>query len=345
MANECISVERITDEKYMARCIQLARCGALGAPPNPMVGAVVVCRGAIIGEGYHRRCGGPHAEVNAIRSVRRPELLSQSTLYVSLEPCAHYGKTPPCADLIIEKKIPRVVIGCQDPFARVNGLGIRKLKEAGIDVTVGVLEQECVELNRCFMTFHSQHRPWVQLKWAQSKDGFISHADGTPVALSTPFTRLLVHRIRAYSQAILVGTRTVLTDNPSLLNRHWPGPSPLRLTIDRRGVLPQGLRMNEGETPCHIYKTGNLREILADLYERGVQRLLVEGGASLLRSFMKEGLWDEIRVECCSRYLHEGVRAPEVPACLPATEQIFDGHTLRVIRNVHPESCRECEKM
>ena len=191
--------------KYMQRCIQLAKCGEMGAPPNPMVGAVIVHNDRIIGEGYHRKCGGPHAEVNAIRSVRDESLLKDSTIYVSLEPCSHYGKTPPCADLIIEKGIPRVVVGCLDPFAKVNGQGIRKLRDAGIEVVVGVMEQECLQLNRKFITFHQQHRPWVTLKWAQSQDGFID-ADRQPgepaVKFSSAFTQTLVHRMRAMNQAL-----------------------------------------------------------------------------------------------------------------------------------------------
>ena len=211
----------IHELKYMHRCIQLAKCGEAGAPPNPMVGAVVVCDGRIIGEGYHRRCGGPHAEVNAINSVKDRRLLSRSTIYVSLEPCAHYGKTPPCADLIIKSGIPRVVIGCADPFAKVNGLGIKKLRDAGCDVKVGVLESECLELNRRFFTFHKKRRPWITLKWAQSKDGFIGACDTTNrVQFSNAFTQTIVHRLRAKSSAILVGTRTAILDNPSLTTRY-----------------------------------------------------------------------------------------------------------------------------
>lgn len=234
-----------TDEKYMARCIQLARNGFYGAAPNPMVGAVIVHEGKIIGEGYHIRCGEAHAEVNAICSVYNPELLKDSTIYVSLEPCSHYGKTPPCADLIIEKGIPRVVVGCTDPFARVFGRGIRKLRDAGIEVTVGVLEKECLALNRRFIRFHLHHRPYITLKWAESADGYMDRPrtdfrTEKPYAFSTPYTQMLVHGLRAGQQAILVGRQTALADDPSLTNRLWPGRSPLRLVIDRGGTLPSG---------------------------------------------------------------------------------------------------------
>ena len=225
------------DIKFMRRCIQLAKCGEAGAPPNPMVGAVIVCDGRIIGEGFHRRCGGPHAEVNAINSVQDKHLLCRSTIYVSLEPCAHYGKTPPCADLIIKSGIPRVIIGCTDPFAKVNGLGIKKLQDAGCEVQVGVLEEECRELNRRFFTFHHEHRPWITLKWAQSKDGIIGGDER--ITFSNALTQTLVHRLRARRQAILVGTKTALMDDPTLTTRYWSGPNPLRLTIDRHNSVTQ----------------------------------------------------------------------------------------------------------
>lgn len=300
----------------MRRCIQLARCGEAGAAPNPMVGAVVVCDGRIIGEGYHRRCGGPHAEVNAIGSVRKKHLLSRSTIYVSLEPCSHYGKTPPCTDLIIRNGIPRVVVGCADPFAKVNGAGIKKLQDAGCEVVVGVLEQECQELNRRFFTFHQKHRPWITLKWAQSEDGFMDRLrkeDEEPTHFSNALTQTLVHRLRARHQAILVGTRTALWDNPTLTTRYWHGNNPLRLTIDRHNSLPPTLHLKDGNIPTVIYTQENLQEILSDLYNRGIQSLLVEGGAKLLQAFINEGLWDEAYIETAPFSLKQGIAAPLLP--------------------------------
>ena len=311
----------------MRRCLQLARCGEAGAPPNPMVGAVIVCDGRIIGEGYHRRCGGPHAEVNAINSVKERDLLSRSTIYVSLEPCAHYGKTPPCADLIIETGIRRVVIGCTDPFAKVNGLGIKKLREAGCEVQVGVLEQECRELNRRFFTFHEKHRPWITLKWAQSSDGIMG--GDNRITFSNALTQTLVHRLRARSGAILVGTNTALQDNPTLTTRLWPGPNPLRLTIDRNGILPPTLHLKDNSTPTVIYSHESIEEILADLYARGIQSLLVEGGAKLLQSFIDKGLWDEARIETAPLCLGQGTKAPTLKDEQPESKQNIGGHIIQ----------------
>ena len=326
------------DILYMQRCIQLARCGREGAAPNPMVGAVIVCQGHIIGEGYHIRCGGPHAEVNAIRSVRDPEQLKQSTIYVSLEPCAHYGKTPPCADLIVEKQIPRVVVGCQDPFAKVNGLGIKKLRDAGIEVRVGVLEEECIRLNRRFMNFHHHHRPWVTLKWAQSADGYMDKErtpSQSPACFSSPFTQVLVHRMRAQNMAIMVGTNTVLYDNPSLTNRLWPGNSPLRVTIDRHGRIPSTAHLLDESVPTVVYHDESLQEILNHLYQRGIQSLMVEGGASLLESFLQEGLWDEARVEESSCQLCQGVPAPSVGQMHLVDRQRVDGRWISWYEKCH----------
>ena len=320
------------DEHYMRRCIQLARCGEAGAAPNPMVGAVVVWQGQIIGEGYHRKCGGPHAEVNAIRSVRQQELLQESTLYVSLEPCAHYGKTPPCADLIVSCRIPKVVVGCMDPFAKVNGLGVKKMRDAGIHVEVGVLEQECLRLNERFITFHSKHRPWITLKWAQSADGFIARKDGSAVAFSTALTQMLVHRLRTRHQAIMVGTHTAMWDNPTLTAREWPGNHPLRVTIDRHGTLPDTLHLKDGSVSTRIYETGNLEEILSDLYESGIQSLLVEGGAALHRTFLEAGLWDEARVEVSSLMLGEGIPAASLSGAVLESEELFGANKVCLYR-------------
>lgn len=337
------------DEKYMRRCLQLARNGLCHAAPNPMVGAVVVCDGRIIGEGYHVRCGQAHAEVNAIRSVKEPSLLKRSTLYVSLEPCSHYGKTPPCADLIVEKEIPRIVVGCLDPFEKVAGRGIRKLQDAGREVVVGVLEEECRALIRRFITFHTQHRPYVTLKWAQSADGFVDvqRTEGTPVRLSNDRTQMLVHKKRAEHSAILVGTRTALLDNPSLTVRSWYGPSPVRVVIDRQGALPDRLHLLDGRVRTLVVteKEGTLRpgveyiqadftrpllpQLMEALYVRNLQSLLVEGGAFTLQSFLDAGLWDEAFVEETPLRLHAGVPAPCVDRKkICAVEQHF-GHLIR----------------
>ncbi len=321
-----------TDEQYMQRCIQLARCGEAGAAPNPMVGAVVVWQGKIIGEGWHRCCGGPHAEVNAIHSVRRPELLARSTMYVSLDPCAHQGRTPPCADLIIRHRIPRVVVGCMDPFARVNGLGIKKMRDAGIDVRVGVLEEECLRLNERFITFHRKQRPWVTLKWAQSADGFIARPDGTAVAFSTPLTRTLVHRLRTRHGAIMVGTRTALLDNPALTARDWPGRSPLRVTIDRHHALPPELHLKDGSVPTHIFRHNDLHAMLEELHRMGVQSLLWEAGATLRRGVIEAGLWDEARVEISPLRLGNGIPAASLEGAALVSEKTFGGNKVFLFR-------------
>lgn len=326
-----------TDELYMCRCLQLARCGAGSTSPNPMVGAVIVCDGRIIGEGYHVRAGEPHAEVNAVNSVApedRP-LLRHSTIYVSLEPCSHYGKTPPCCDLIIAYGIPRVVVGTCDPNALVNGAGIERMRAAGIEVVTGVLEKECRLLNVAFFTRQASARPLVTLKWAQSADGFIDvkREGGAAMRISSPLSQVAVHKVRARHDAILVGTRTALLDNPALDVRHWAGRAPLRLVIDRVGVLPADLKLFDGSAPTVVYtaleivdKFGKnveqieldfnmdiLPQILSHLAKNNLNSLLVEGGATLLRSFIASGLWDYARVESNpALMLGAGVEAPMV---------------------------------
>lgn len=297
------------DEKYMRRCIQLARNGRQNAKPNPMVGAVIVSGdGRIIGEGYHVRCGEGHAEVNAFAAVRPEDetLLKDSTIYVSLEPCSHYGKTPPCADLIIKKGVRRAVVGCVDEFAEVQGRGIKKLQDAGIEVTVGVLEEECRELNRRFLTFHREHRPYMILKWAQTANGFIDD-DFKPLAISSPFTRMLSHKLRAEEDAILVGRVTEEREHPQLTVRDWTGENPKRLVVDRNHPLN-----------------------LEGLYAHGIQSLIVEGGAKTLQTFIDEGLWDEIRVETNQRLtVADGTRAPQIPPnAKVAGVKDFESHTI-----------------
>ena len=320
------------EEKYMRRCIELAANGLCNVAPNPMVGAVIVCDGRIIGEGYHIRCGEAHAEVNAIRSVKDESLLQRSTIYVSLEPCSHYGKTPPCADLIIEKQIPRIVIGCQDPFSKVAGRGIQKLRDAGREVIVGVLEKECRHLIRRFITFNTLHRPFITLKWAESADHFIDieRTNGKPMILSSPLSSMLVHKKRTEADAIMVGRRTALLDNPSLTVRNWYGHNPIRIVLDRSLSLPNDLQIFDGDIPTLIFTEKKrpeernityitidfshnpLIQIMEELYQRKIQSLLVEGGSQLLQSFIDNGLWDEAFIEKCPSRLYSGVKAPEI---------------------------------
>ncbi|GHT62138.1 riboflavin biosynthesis protein RibD [Bacteroidia bacterium] len=282
------------EEKYMHRCLQLATYGKGFTAPNPMVGTVIVHNDKIIGEGFHRKYGGPHAEVNAITSVKNEQLLRESTLYVNLEPCSHYGKTPPCSELIIREQIPRVVIGQIDPFPEVSGKGIKKLKEAGVEVVCGVLEEECKALNKNYLTFTQQHRPYIILKWAQSADGFLDRfreeGDGQkPVIFSNSFTQMLVHKLRAEEAAIMIGKRTKLLDKPALNVRFWKGNDPERFIADRSKTL---------------------QNQLDELYNKNIQSLIVEGGSKLLQSFLAEDLWDETQIEIAPVFLGEGVKAP-----------------------------------
>lgn len=341
-----------TDERYMRRCIELAQGGMKNAQPNPMVGAVVVCDGRIIGEGYHVRCGEGHAEVNALASVKDEDvpLLERSTIYVSLEPCAHYGKTPPCAELIIRKRLRRVVVGCVDPFAKVQGKGIAMIRGAGIEVTVGVLEKECVELNKRFMTFHGKGRPMVTLKWAQSSDGYIGAAEGEPRAIiSNSMTTMICHKRRAEHQAIMVGRRTAQLDDPSLSVRQWTGENPVRIVIDRNNSLPRTLRLFDGSVPtivvadkgCKVdavaegvevvrvdFTANVIGQTLKELHTRGVQTLLVEGGRELLQSFIDEALWDEAYVEVSPCVMGGGTSAPMLKNAEKMGEKEWFGHKI-----------------
>jgi diaminohydroxyphosphoribosylaminopyrimidine deaminase/5-amino-6-(5-phosphoribosylamino)uracil reductase len=303
-------------ETYMHRCIELARNGAGMVAPNPMVGAVLVHDGRIIGEGYHRQYGQSHAEVNCINSVAAidEKWVPFSTLYVSLEPCAHFGKTPPCSDLIIQKKIPKVVIGCRDPFTEVDGKGIEKLQKAGVGVLTGIAEEECKELNKRFITFIIKKRPYIILKWAQTANGKIAGNMNERLLITNEYTNRLVHQWRGEEAAILVGTNTAILDDPSLTNRLWTGKNPVRLTIDMSLRLPSGLKIfdrrhrtivfnalkNEESNNLLYYKISKDHDIIQQMadacYSLGLQSILVEGGTRLLQSFIDAGIWDEAHV-------------------------------------------------
>lgn len=321
------------DEKFMFRCLQLAQNGFGTTYPNPLVGSVIVHQGKIIGQGFHFRSGEAHAEVQAIKSVKKPELLPQSTLYVNLEPCSHFGKTPPCADLILQKKIKKVVIGTTDPFSKVAGRGIQKLRENGCEVVVGVLQEKCAELNARFFTFHQQKRPYIILKWAQTSDGFIApetQKKQAPFWISNEFSQQISHSWRANEQAILAGTTTILKDNPSLTTRKWAGSSPLRVIIDKDLKISETHNVFNAEASLLILtekeKKSSLenvdyqqvdfskslpRQILEILYRKGIQSLIVEGGTNVIQQFINEDLWDTTRVFVSENELFKGVVAPK----------------------------------
>lgn len=321
----------------MKRAIKLAKNGLGSVSPNPMVGAVVVHDGMIIGEGFHRKYGEAHAEVNAIASVADKELLKDSTIYVTLEPCCHYGKTPPCAKLIIDSRIPRVVVGSRDPSDKVSGKGIAMLREAGIEVIEGVMEEECRAINPAFMTAHSLHRPYIMLKWAQSSDGYIASTDGAPVKFSTPLTSVLMHRKRALFDGIMIGANTLRNDNPRLDTRLWHGKSPRPVIITRSGNLPSDSYLLSESPLSHIILDGNkpMAQNLAALVDNGITSLLVEGGAELLQSLIDEGLWDEARVETSPAVLHDGIKAPSIGG-VPEKTFTIDNNCLYYYRHTRP---------
>ncbi len=323
---------KTTEENYIKRCIELAKNGFGTTYPNPMVGSVIVYDGKIIGEGWHRKSGEPHAEVNAINSVKDKSLLSKATIYVSLEPCSHFGKTPPCCDLIIKHNIPNVVIGTIDPNNKVSGNGIKRLEEHGIHVTVGVLELECRELNKRFFTFHNRNRPYIILKWAESVDGFIAPSNKyskQPVWISNEFSRQLVHKWRSEEQAILVGTNTVLDDNPKLDVRDWKGENPIRVILDRAGRIDKSHFVKDGRIKTiviteqenltfsenciyenAIFDIRLTKKIIHILQKYGIQSIVIEGGKQTLESFIDDNLWDEARVFIGSIHLKNGIKAP-----------------------------------
>ena len=318
------------EEFFMQRCIELA-CKAMGcASPNPMVGSVIVYNNKIIGEGYHEKYGSHHAEVNAINSVKNKSLLSKSTLYVNLEPCAHFGKTPPCSDLIIQNKIPEVVIGCVDTFSEVSGKGIERMRSVGIDVKVGVLENESRELNKRFFTFHEKKRPYIILKWAESKDGFIAPKNQTkPFWMTSNESKKLAHKWRAEEDAILVGRITAEKDNPSLTVREVEGINPIRIVIDKdlklsadfnlfnidaKTIVFNQLKSEENNSNNYIkINFNNLTEnILQELHKQNIQSIIIEGGTITLQSFIDKKLWDEARIFTTNKTLTEGVKPPAI---------------------------------
>lgn len=342
------------DNKLMKRCLELASKALQSTSPNPMVGSVIVCNGEIIGEGYHIRAGGPHAEVHAIRSVKNQELLKKSTLYVNLEPCAHQGRTPACSRLIIEKGIPEVVIGSIDPFSEVSGRGVDMLRAAGIKVRTGVLEEECNELNKRFFTFHKKQRPYVILKWAQSADGFIDKnrsSDEKPAWLTNETARMLVHKWRAEEGAVLVGRKTALLDNPQLNVRDWHGENPLRIVLDPHLSLPDKLHVFDQQISTLILNSekSELRhnieylkidfdrmwidQLFRHLHERNILSLFVEGGKQVLDSFIQSGMWDEARVFYGHANLMKGVAAPDFSFPAQSIDRISNC-TLKVYYNL-----------
>ena len=323
----------MSHEIYMHRCLHLAKLGGGRVAPNPMVGSVLVFENRIIGEGYHQQYGQAHAEVNCLKSVKSKDrhLVNQSTLYVSLEPCAHFGKTSPCVNLIIETNIPKVVIGCRDPFKEVDGKGIEKLEKAGIEVIVGVLEMECKELNKRFFTFHIQKRPFVLLKWAETANHFIGSNNNSRLLITDDTTNKLVHKWRSEEAAILVGTNTALLDNPSLTNRFWTGRQPIRLVIDKELILPKNLHLFDKLQPTIVFNFHQhhdeenlsfcqlkrneplLEQIMNSCYERNIQSILVEGGNKTLQSFIDANLWDDAVVFTHQKMtINEGTPSPQL---------------------------------
>lgn len=342
-------------ENYMQQCLELAEQGAGSVSPNPMVGCVIVHNGQVIGKGFHEKHGKAHAEINAINSVTKKELLKESTIYVSLEPCSHFGLTPPCSDLIIKTKIPRVVIGAVDSNEKVAGMGIEKLGNAGIEVITGILENDCRELNKRFYTFHEKKRPYIFLKWAETTDGFIdyqrtSREFGQPSWITGQKALVKVHEMRASEDSILVGTNTALKDNPSLTVRHCPGKNPLRLVIDNRLQLPENLSIFDKKAPTIVFNSlvskskANLnyvkinfesdveKQILEHLFQLKILSLIVEGGRKTLSGFIEKGLWDEAFRFVGNKQFEKGTRAPKIDG-VPFQTENFDDDKLFIYRN------------
>lgn len=321
-------------EIHIKRCIEIAKNGLGSTRPNPMVGCVIVYKSEIIGEGFTNAYGGNHAEVNAIKSVKDKSLLQQSTIYVTLEPCSHYGKTPPCSDLIIKHQIPNIVIGCLDDNPQVAGKGIEKLKNAGCKVVVGVLENECKEHHKRFFTFHNKKRPYIILKWAETTDGFIAPKTKTeqkPVWITNVYSRQLVHKWRAEEQAVLVGTNTVLKDNPGLTVRDWTGQNPVRIVIDRNNKLSKDFAVFNDEAKTIIVSKNDIdfnknvaKQICDVLFKNNINSIIIEGGSKTLQTFIDENLWDEARVFTGNIQFKNGAKAPRFSGTLISEESILE---------------------
>lgn len=347
----------MNDENYIKRCIELAGKGLGHTAPNPMVGCVIVHDNKIIGEGYHHEFGGPHAEVNAISEVKNKDLLRTSALYVNLEPCSHFGKTPPCADLVIKMKIPKVIIGTEDPNILVKGNGIKKMKNAGIKVKSGILEASCLELNKRFFTFHQKKRPYIILKWAMTKDGFIDvkrkKGESPRIKwITDEKLRPLVHQWRSEEQAVMAGTNTIMLDNPQLTTRYWEGKNPVRIVLDNKLRLPETMQIYDGKAKTIVFTgtdkennskaefvtidfSGNVvRQVCDELYKRNIQSVIIEGGSILLQTFIESGTWDEARVFTGSIEFREGVKAPVLKAKIHE-EICFEKDLLRIFSNPH----------
>ncbi|HJN63185.1 MAG TPA: bifunctional diaminohydroxyphosphoribosylaminopyrimidine deaminase/5-amino-6-(5-phosphoribosylamino)uracil reductase RibD [Flavobacteriales bacterium] len=328
------------EEFFMQRCIDLAQKGKGRVAPNPVVGSVIVYNGKVIGEGYHERFGSHHAEVNAINNVKDKSLLSKCTLYVSLEPCSHFGKTPPCSDLIIKHKIPEVVIGCIDTYSEVSGTGIEKMRNAGIDVEIGIMGKRSRELNKRFFTFHEKKRPYIILKWAKSKDGFIAPKDQKePFWMTSKESKKLVHKWRSEEDAILIGRITAEKDNPSLTVREIKGDNPIRIVIDKDLKLSENLNLFNSESKTIIFnkiKSYNtsysnyikinfnnlINNILEELYKQNIQSIIIEGGTKTLQSFINDNLWDEARIFTANKKLVDGVKVPTIEGKIISEKKI-----------------------
>jgi diaminohydroxyphosphoribosylaminopyrimidine deaminase/5-amino-6-(5-phosphoribosylamino)uracil reductase len=350
-----------THEKYISRCILLAKNGLGTSYPNPLVGSVIVYDNKIIGEGWHRKAGEPHAEVNAINSVKDKSLLKKATIYVSLEHCSHCGKTPPCCDLIIKNKIPNVVIGIVDPNVKVAGNGIKKLIEAGLNVSVGILEDECNELNKRFFTLHQKKRPYIILKWAESQDGFIAPDSifridlndnvKKPVWITNPYSRQLVHKWRSEEQAILVGTQTVIDDNPKLDVRDWTGNSPIRVVLDQNNRIPNNSHIFDNrpktiviskttrdvlhENPIFeivVFEKDMAKQLAEAMYRNQIQSVIIEGGRQTLQTFIDANLWDEARVFSGNTIFTKGTKAPTLRKS-DCEKQLIGQDELKISRN------------